>query len=349
MKKIGIVFGNELSFPKELVERINSKTDKFKAESLSIDAIKNTETTDYSVIFDRISYRVPFYNSFLKLALLNGTRIVNNPFWNCADNNIFQSALAAKIGIPTPKTVLLPSKELPDDTNADTFHNLKYPLNWDEVFSFVKFPAYLKPNFGHTSANAYKVYNRKEFFSAYELTGKNPMVVQESINFDAYYRCFVIASKRILIVKYEPGKPLHMRYEKNSENIEESVVKLLTKICNDVSNLLGFEFNSIDIGLLNGTAYAIDLVNPTPHADKEYLGESHFEWLIENTADYLIEIASSHKEAKKDFTFKELIFGESDNSIAAKPARKARATKAVAPKPETGDAPKKRGRPRKES
>lgn len=349
MNKIGIVYGNELSFPQELVGRINAKTEAFRAVSLTIDAIKNTEIIDYSVIFDRISYRVPFYNSFLKLALLNGTKVVNNPFWNCADNNFFQSALAAKIGFPTLKTVLLPSKELPDDTNADTFHNLKYPLNWDEVFSYVKFPAYLKPNYGHTSANAYKVYNRKEFFSAYELTGKTPMVIQESIDFDSYYRCFVIARNRIKIVKYEPGKPLHMRYDKNNENIDESVVKLLTPICNEVSNLLGFEFNSIDFGLLNGTAYAVDLVNPTPHADKEYLGENHFEWLIENTSDYLIELASAHKSSTNDYTFKGLIFGDSGNSTPAKATRKARSTKEVAPKTETGDAPKKRGRPRKES
>ena len=71
--------------------------------------------------------------------------------------------------------------------------------------------------------------------------------------------------------------------------------------------------------------------------------------MIENTADYLIELAYAHKSAKNDLTFKELVFGESDNSQDAKPARKARATKEVAPKTETGDAPKKRGRPRKES
>lgn len=349
MKKIGVIFGNELSFPQELVERINSKTKKYKAESLSIDAIRNNEAIDYSVIFDRISYKVPFYNSFLKLALLNGTKVVNNPFWNCADNHIFQAALAAKIGIPTLKTVLLPSKELPDETNPDTFHNLKYPLDWDEVFSYVKFPAFLKPNYGHTSANSYKVYNKKEFFSAYELTGNRPMVLQQSIDFDAYYRCFVIARNRILIIRYEPGKPLHMRYEKAPESVDESVVKLLTPICNKVSNLLGFEFNSIDFGLLNGTAYAIDLVNPTPLADKEYLGDKHFDWLIDNTADYLIEIANTHTIAQDDFTFKNLIFGESENSSSGKSTRKTTVKKSVSTKTETSDAPKKRGRPRKES
>ncbi len=341
MKKIGIIYGNEKSFPQELIERINNKTAKDTAEAISIDVVKNLDTSDYDVIFDRISYKIPFYNSYLKLALLDGTKIVNNPFWNCADNNIFQSAMATKVGLPTPRTVVLPSKELPYETNHDTFHNLKYPLSWDEVFDYIKFPAFLKPNFGHATTTTFKVYNQKEFFSAYDLTGKTTMVLQEVMQFDNYYKCYIIARKDILILGYDPGKPLHMRFNRELLDRKSHVYKLLTPICEKVEKLFGFDFNSIDFGIINGIPYAIDLVNPTPLADKEYIGNDNFEWLIEHTTDYLLTLQANKKPQSKDFTLMNLIFGNSNKSTKiSKP-------KITSEQITETDAPKKRGRPKK--
>ena len=79
------------------------------------------------MIVDRISQDVPFYRAYLKNAALNGTAVVNNPFWWSADEKFFNNCLATKIGVAVPKTVLLPSKEHPPDTGAKSFRNLAYP------------------------------------------------------------------------------------------------------------------------------------------------------------------------------------------------------------------------------
>ena len=53
---------------------------------------------------------------------------MNNPFWWSADEKFFNNALASKIGVPVPKTLLATFKEMPTDTSSNSFRNLKFPL-----------------------------------------------------------------------------------------------------------------------------------------------------------------------------------------------------------------------------
>src|SRR4249920_2719310 len=108
MKKIGILFGKERTFPQAFIERINSKNvDGITAEPVRIDKVMQADPTDYSVIIDRISQDVPFYRAYLKNAAIGGTAVLNNPFWWSADEKFFNNALAVNVGVPVPKTVIL--------------------------------------------------------------------------------------------------------------------------------------------------------------------------------------------------------------------------------------------------
>ncbi|MGA7838367.1 MAG: hypothetical protein WB996_10395, partial [Ignavibacteriaceae bacterium] len=110
MKKIGILFGQENTFPQAFVDRINNKKEKdLVAEFVKIDKVIQGEPCGYDVIIDRISQDVPFYRGFLKNAALSGTAVINNPFWWSADEKFFNNALALKLNVNVPKTVLLPS------------------------------------------------------------------------------------------------------------------------------------------------------------------------------------------------------------------------------------------------
>ncbi len=122
MKKIGILFGQENTFPPAFVERVNSKNEKgITAEFVKIDKVVQGDSSGYDVIIDRISQDVPFYRAFLKNAALNGTAVINNPFWWSADEKFFNNALMTKLDVAVPKTVLLPSNQHPDDTDANSF------------------------------------------------------------------------------------------------------------------------------------------------------------------------------------------------------------------------------------
>jgi hypothetical protein len=65
----------------------------------------------------------------------------------------------SKLGIPLPKTVLLPSHERPDNTSETSFRNLKFPHDWEYIFNYVGFPAYMKPHDGGGWKSVYRVEN----------------------------------------------------------------------------------------------------------------------------------------------------------------------------------------------
>ncbi|MFN5134033.1 MAG: RimK family alpha-L-glutamate ligase, partial [Chitinophagaceae bacterium] len=122
MKKIGILHGKERSFPLAFVERINSKKiDDIYAESVRVDKVVQGQGSGYAVIVDRISQDVPHYRAMLKNEAIAGCAVINNPFWWSADDKFFNNCLATKINVPVPNTVILPSKERPDDTGEESF------------------------------------------------------------------------------------------------------------------------------------------------------------------------------------------------------------------------------------
>ncbi|HVW58878.1 MAG TPA: hypothetical protein VHC48_02545, partial [Puia sp.] len=116
-KKIGILFGKERSFPMAFIEAVNRRNlPGITAEPVRIDKVIQGDPSGYDVIIDRISQDVPFYRAYLKNAALCGTAVINNPFWWSADEKFFNNCLATRIGVPVPRTVILPSRELPPDT-----------------------------------------------------------------------------------------------------------------------------------------------------------------------------------------------------------------------------------------
>ena len=97
MKKIGILFGMEDTFPYAFIERVNAKNEKgIIAEAVSIDKVIQNKGGEYAVIIDRISQDVPFYRAYLKNAALTGTNVINNPFWWSADDKFFNNSLAVR-------------------------------------------------------------------------------------------------------------------------------------------------------------------------------------------------------------------------------------------------------------
>ncbi len=228
MKKIGILFGQETTFPPAFVEKVNSKNEKgITAEFVKIDKVVQGEPSGYDVIIDRISQDVPFYRAFLKNAALNGTAVINNPFWWSADEKFFNNALMTKLDVAVPKTVLLPSNQHPDDTNANSFRNLDYPLNWDAMFSYVGFPAYFKPFAGGGWKNVYRLESPDDFFKAYNETGQLVMMLQEEIKFTEYFRCYCLDRKDVHIMRYDPKQPHHLRYVRNPKPIEKPLLDKL--------------------------------------------------------------------------------------------------------------------------
>lgn len=289
MKRIGILFGPENSFPGALVERINARNlDGVKAEFVETGAVYLDKAPRYAVIIDRVSHNIPFYRAYLKHAALQGTYVVNNPFWWSADDKFFNYSLAAKLGVAVPPTAMLPHKLAPNGATAKTMRNLEYPLDWDSVFSLVGECGYLKPIDGGGWRNVHYVSNRKEFFAAYDRTGELCMVYQKEVNYSADYRCFVIGQKKVRVMNFDPRKPHAERYAEGLVGADKKLLKRMEQDAVKLCQALGYDVNTVEFAVEDGVAYAIDFMNPVPDADLQSVGESHFEWIVEQMANLAI-------------------------------------------------------------
>jgi len=292
MVKIGVLYGMEDSFPPALVDRINAKrVSGVVAEHLKTGGVEMAAPSGYGVIIDRISHDIPFYRSYLKNAVLTGTKVINNPFWWSADDKFFNYALASKLGVAVPRTILLPHKEHPEGTTERSMRNLEYPLDWDGIFRRVGFPAFLKPHDGGGWKSVYKVNSPEEFFAAYNETGRLCMTLQAAVRFEEYFRCYVINREKVHVMRYDPGQPHHLRYVPGNPPPSPALGDRMKGDALTLCQALGYDLNTVEFAVENGVPYAIDFMNPAPDAGLESVGPANFNWVVEAVAEMAVERA----------------------------------------------------------
>ena len=207
-----------------------------------------------------------------------------------------------KLNVPVPKTVLIPSSARPAETSDQSFSNLTYPLDWERIFDYIGFPAYMKPHAGGGWKSVYKVTGIDDFFTKHGETGELVMMLQEEIIFDEYYRCYCIGGKDIRIMPYEPRNAHHLRYAADFKPDNEKINQM-TDIVLRICKFLGYDFNTVELAIRNGVPYAIDFCNPAPDADLASVGQENFDWVVETAANFSIEKAQTLKEGADNLTW----------------------------------------------
>ena len=292
MKKVGLLCGREFSFPPAFIERVKTlgAKDGVTAEFVKLGGTRMDEPARYSVIVDRISHEVEYYRGYLKHAVLQGSYVINNPFWWTADDKYFNYSVAAKLGIAIPKTVLLPQKGYPSnvDINSESLHNLEYPLNWDALLDYVGRPAILKPYSGGGWKHVYKVHDKEELFAAYDQTSPYCMTLQEFINFDQYVRCFTFGKTDIVPVHYDPKE---RKYVVDHSYLSPELGERVVKDAQTINQALGYEMNTIEFAIQDGVPYAIDFLNPAPDFERDRITAFYFEQVVDKMARLVIDRA----------------------------------------------------------
>jgi glutathione synthase/RimK-type ligase-like ATP-grasp enzyme len=124
--------GREWSFPPALIEEVEKRDEGVTVDFVKIGAPAHDDDVPYDVIVDRISHEVPMYRTYLKHAVIAGTTVVNNPFMWTADDKFFGASLVSKLGVASPKTVVLPNKQyVPGIKHDESLRNLEFPLDWN--------------------------------------------------------------------------------------------------------------------------------------------------------------------------------------------------------------------------
>src|SRR6266699_7326660 len=172
-KVIGLLVGRENTFPGPFLELVNQKgaADGITAELAVLGGTEELDAPYHSVLVDRISHEVHYYRAHLKSAAVQGTTVINDPFWWEADEKFFECTLARELGVAVPKTVVLPNKSYIPDISDQSLRNLQYPLDWDSHIDYTGLPAILKPNTGGGWKDVYRVDTKEELIWAYDQSG----------------------------------------------------------------------------------------------------------------------------------------------------------------------------------
>ncbi|MCA9941988.1 MAG: hypothetical protein H6656_15160 [Ardenticatenaceae bacterium] len=287
-KKIGLMVGMEWSWPPAFIEEVNGRNQDVIAEFVSIGGTQMNEPCEYAVIVDRISHEVPYYRSYLKNAMLQGTHVINNPFMWTADDKFFGASLITKLGLASPKTAVLPNKEyIPGIDHSKSLRNLAFPMPWQDLVDYVGgFPCVLKDAHGGGWKEVYVCRNMEELYRSYDQSGLLTMVLQEFIKWDDYIRCMVLGQENVLVMAYDPNTRQY-----SHPNLSQEMYERIVSDCQTLCRAFGYDMNTCEFAVRDGVPYAIDFMNPAPDMDVNSLGFEFHRWCVEGMADLCIGLA----------------------------------------------------------
>lgn len=305
-EKIGILAGWEESMPAAFIERCN-KVPGIQAEFAKIGGTPERFASPYRVLVDRISQEVKHYRFHLKAAALGGTFVINDPFWWSADDKFFGYSLAARLGVAVPRTVMLPQKDyIPAIDKGRSLRNLEFPLSWQAIVDYVKFPAVLKPADGGGWKDVSIVRNPEELLRAYDASHTNVMTLQEFIDFDEYVRCICIGRERILPIQYSPSRRCYVYNDKEQwlpKELHDRIVGDSIKL----NQALGYDMNSVEFAIRDGVPYAIDFTNPAPDMHIESILEPYFHTCVDWMVDFCVKMAKGQAGTRDDYRWAKLL------------------------------------------
>lgn len=286
--KIGILTGREKMILERLCEIINQKNKEIQVDLVRLEGSRFDEDIPYTLIIDRISHLVPYYNSYLKFAKQVGVYIINNPLTRDVLDLNLQNLISNELGIRFPKTVCITGDFPVPNPSA---RNLVYPLPWmDHVDYLGGFPIIIHiPSM--TGQVFKKVITSMNEFTSIQKDLYTTIMLQELKEYALYIRCICVGkSEAILLQNNSSTNKYEQVADKTSwsSNIIEASIKL--------SAYLDYDFCAIDWGMFGGEIYVLDNVDPMPNISLSSVNYDVSEWCINQLADTCLNIALQREE-----------------------------------------------------
>ena len=291
MKKhpqIGVLCGAKKDFSLSFIKKVNEKNvNQIQAEFVKIGGIPFDYECPYQVIIDRTAYKIPYYKSFLKSAILSGCFVINDPFWFDSSDRFFHIGLLNRIGLNVPKSICLPSKSYGENVTGADLGNMIFPLDWEGIVNYIGLPAIMKPYNDLGWKNEGVANTMAELLTHYNQSGSAIMILQEHIAYDYLVRCVVIGENDVLMVKYNPDTRVYLEDEPDlTKSLELQLKSDSLRIC----KVLGFKMNTVDVAITDKGPVIIDFMNPVPAMNPDKMPPRYFEWVVDKLADFAIEI-----------------------------------------------------------
>lgn len=281
-KKIGLIIGQEWEWPEAFMQAVNNSQENITAELVQLGGTFMDDPCEYNVIIDRISHEIPYYQAYLKYASIQGTYIINNPYTMSADSKFSSTALVNRLGLKSPRTVVLPNKQVEKDVTPSTFRNLKYPMDWQAIIDYVGVPAIFKDNLASGRRGVHRVHNVDELIQRYDESSTRTKILQQIIESDEHVHCFVVGQQEVLSLRYSLK---HGRYKQSILSSENDLGQQLSASALRITRAYQYDVNMVEFVIKDGTAYVINGTYPSPDIDLTLMTEEQFQWLVTKIAD----------------------------------------------------------------
>lgn len=308
-RRIGLSLGADICWPiayTEIMQQLDlalpmgDDTVRFEVDRLSIEPFDLQERVPHNVVIDRLTHWYNPRREWIKKAiLLDDVYVFNNPWSVQSMEKLTSYCAMIRLGIPVPRTWLIPPKEYEDwapDLHVTLQQYAKY-FDLGEIGEKVGYPHFMKPYDGGGWRAVSKVDNEEELRQAYEESGTSVMHLQEAVlPFDRFVRCIGLGPQT-KVVLYDIEAPLHDRYTMAQDFATEEELALIRDTTLVINAFFAWDFNSCELIHKDGLWSAIDFANPCPDSQVTSL-HYHFPWLIMANIRWSVFAAATLRQQK---------------------------------------------------
>lgn len=298
VKCIGLIVGREQDWPDAFMTAINRCDEGITAEFVKLGGTLMEDVCPYAVIIDRMSHQIPYYRAYVKYAAMHGSYIINDPFVWSADSRFFGTALAQKLGLKCPRTVVLPNKDVESEVGPDGFRNLVYPMDWKGIIDYVGVPAVFKEVRSGGRRLTFRVHSVDELIQRYDESGTRTMMLQQLIEGGEHIHCFVIGREQVLSLRFSREEN---RYYEDTAVADDAIHQKAIRCARALTRAYGYDINMVEFILGDDDLYTINATNPTPVINRELMTETQFQWLVDKTVE--LGIARAKRPLPQRLTF----------------------------------------------
>ncbi len=286
--KIGLIVGAEYDWPEAFMTAVNDSHTGITAELIKLGGTHMGEPVEYAVIIDRMSHKIPYYRAYVKHAVMQGVTVINNPFLWDVDSKFLGTAVISQLGLKSPRTVVLPNKQVECETSPDTFRNLKYPMDWEAIIEYVGVPAIFKDVHSGGRQFAARVHNVDELIQRYDESGFRTTILQQLIDSNDHLHAFVIGQQAVMILHYSQTGGTYLP---GILTKDEGWGKQLADDALRISQQCQYDVNMVEFVVKGDDVYVISSSNPAPDIDRQLMTAEQFNWCVREMAKLVIERA----------------------------------------------------------
>jgi hypothetical protein len=304
-RHIGLSLGADICWPicyealfkeLDLAIDIDGETQRFNVERVAIEPFSLSQPVKYDVVIDRLTHWYHTSREWIKKSILTDDLYVYNNPWSLQSMEKHTSYCGMmRLGFPVPETWVVPPKSYVESPDLQpTLSRYARLFKLEDIAEKIGYPMFMKPYDGGAWVGVTSIRDSESLHKAYNESGTRLMHLQKGIiPHEKFVRC-VGLGPQWRFVNYDPAAPLHDRYRMETDFLSDDDMTTLSRMTMVINAFFGWDFNSCEGLLADGTWYPIDFANACPDSQVTSL-HFHFPWLIKANLRWSIYCAATDR------------------------------------------------------